>query len=167
VPICSFDAKTGILCSKCEGRLRSGHLTKTDVDISMRLSRLAGKIPELNRSSLLHALEVKGEVVLVMGVGDHTLLRRNPAVFRRIEKELGVKVWIIEGEASDRKILEDLLFPIKILTVNVVWLPDGSKLTKVIIPGRRTERFPIDLEQVKSIVKAVRGMDLLVEFEKQ
>ncbi|MFQ6135262.1 MAG: transcription elongation factor NusA [Nitrososphaerales archaeon] len=166
LPICSFDAKTGILCPKCEGKFKSGHLTKTDVDLSIKLSKLQDKIPELDKSTLLHALEVDGDLALVMGKGDHDILRKNHAVFRRMENETGRKIWIVEGETSDRKVLEDIFFPIKILMVNVVWLPDGSKLTKVIVPGRKTRRFPLDLEQVKNVVKAVRGIDLLIEFEK-
>jgi hypothetical protein len=79
---------------------------------------------------------------------------------------MGGKTLLIEAESTDRKLLEDLFYPIRILTVNIVWLPDGSKLTKVIIPGRKTERFPLDIELIKKVVKAVRNIDLLVEFER-
>ena len=132
----------------------------------MKLSGILNKIPEIDKATLLHAIEVEGDIALVMGKGDHDLLRKNFSVFRMLEKEVGRKIWIIEGETSDRQVLEDLFFPIKILMVNVVWLPDGSKLTKVIVPGRLPRRFPLDLEKVKKVVKAVRGIDLLVEFEK-
>ncbi|MEE9586134.1 MAG: hypothetical protein V3W09_04460 [Nitrososphaerales archaeon] len=166
LPICLFDAKTGILCPKCEGKFKSGHLTKTDVDLSIKLSGLQVKIPELDKTTLLHALEVDGDLALVMGKGDHDILRKNHRVFRNLEKEVGRKIWVVEGETSDRQVLEDIFFPIKILMVNVVWLPDGSKLTKVIVPGRKTKRFPLDLERAKSVVKAIRGIDLIVEFER-
>ncbi len=166
LPICTFDAKTGILCPKCEGKLKSGHLTRTDVDVSVKLLKLQAKILELDKTTLLHALDVEGDLLLVMGKSDHDTLRKNHEVFKTLEKEIGRKIWIVEGEKSDREVLEDIFFPIKILMVNVVWLPDGSKLTKIIIPGRRTERFPLNLEQVKKVVKAVRDIDMLVEFER-
>jgi transcription antitermination factor NusA-like protein len=132
----------------------------------MKLSKLQDRIPELDKTTLLHALDVDGDLALVMGKGDHDILRKNHGIFRNLEKEVGRKLWIVEGETSDRQVLEDIFFPIKILMVNVVWLPDGSKLTKVIVPGRKTKRFPLNLEQVKSVVKAVRGIDLIVEFER-
>ncbi len=166
MPICSFDAKTGILCPKCEGKLRSGHITKSDVEVSIKMTELQDKIPELDKTTLLHAMEADRDLVLIMGKGDHDVIRKNITVFKKLEGTLHRKIWIAEGDASDRQVLEDIFFPIKILMVNVVWLPDGSRLTKVIIPGRRTERFPLDLEQVKKVVKAVRGIDLLVEFER-
>lgn len=166
LPICSFDAKTGILCPKCESKLRSGQITKSDVEVSFKMTELQDKIPELDKTTLLHAIEVDRDIVLIMGKGDHDIIRKNLTVFKKVEGTLHHKIWIVEGDASDRQVLEDIFFPIKILMVNVIWLPDGSRLTKVIIPGRRTERFPLDLEQVKKAVKAIRDIDLLVEFER-
>jgi transcription antitermination factor NusA-like protein len=166
LPICTFDAKTGILCPKCDSRLQSGNITKSDVEVSIQMSKLQEKIPELEKTTLIQAIEVEGDLVLLMGNGDHDITRKNLQTIRKMERGLHRKIWISEAAASDRELLEEIFFPIKILTVNVVWLPDGSRLTKVIIPGRKTERFPVDLEQVKRVVKAVRGIDLLVEFER-
>lgn len=150
----------------CDSKLKSGHLTKTDVDTSVQLVKLADNITELNKISLQRAFSVGDNLVLVLGVGDLNYVRRNHGIIKKLEGAMGMRLWALEGDTSDRKIIEDLFYPIRILTVNVVWLPDGSKLTKVIIPGRRTPRFPIDTEAVKQIVKAVKGIDLLVEFEK-
>lgn len=164
-PICSFCAKTGILCPNCEAKLRAGHISRADVIVSVQLTKLAEKLPELDKVTLVRALDIDGGYVLVLKGGDLAMLRRESQAIRKIESELQKKVWFIEGEASDRKMLEDLFYPIKIVTVNMVWLPDGSKLTKAIILGRKTEKFPLDVDQVKRVVKEVRGIDLLVEFE--
>lgn len=136
------------------------------MEVSVRLTKLAEKFPELDKMALIRAFDIEGEYVLVLKGGDLARLRRESQVMKKIESELQRKVWFIEGEASDRKMLEDLFHPVRILTVNTVWLPDGSKLTKAIILGRKTERFPLDIEQVKKVVKEVRGIDLLVEFER-
>ena len=166
IPICAFDAKTGILCAKCEGKLRSGHISKSDVDASTRFVNFADKHPQLDGLSLHRAYDVNGSTVLVLGSTDLISIRREPLLKTKLEEVFGKKVWLLEGDSSERKILEDLLFPVKILTVNQVWLPDGSRLTKAIISGRKTERFPVDLDEVKSVVKRVKGIDLLVEFER-
>jgi transcription antitermination factor NusA-like protein len=165
-PICSFDAKTGILCPKCEAKLRGGHISELDVEASIKLTKLAEKLPELEKVSLIRAQAVDGVYVLTFAAGNLSILRSKPSITKSIEEAMGGKTIIIEAESSDRKFLEDLFYPIRIVTVNVVWLPDGSKLTKVIIPGRRTERFPLDIELIKKVVKAVRNIDLLVEFER-
>jgi len=165
-PICAFCAKTGVLCPKCETKLKSGHIGKSDVEISVRLTKLADKLPDLDKVTLIRALDLGGEYIFVVTAGDPHILRKNPQTMKKIESELQGKVWLIEGDASDRKMLEDLFYPIRIATVNVVWLPDGSKITKVVISGRKTERLPLDIKKVKRIVKEVREIDLLVEFER-
>ena len=165
-PICTFCAKTGVLCPKCEAKLKNGHISRVDVEISVRLTKLADKLPEIDKITIIRAFDIGGEYILVVKSGDPFILRKNPRTLKRIESELGGKMWLIEGDASDRRILEDLFYPVRIATVNVVWLPDGSKLTKAVISGRKTANLPLDIEQVKRVIKEVRGIDLLVEFER-
>jgi transcription antitermination factor NusA-like protein len=167
LPICSFDAKVGVLCPKCEAKLRNGELSRTDVDVSYMLAKNVAKFPVLDRITLRKAVEVDGDLVLLVGQGDMSALRADPDFARRLEENLGRKVWFTEGEADDRKFVEHLLHPARIMTMNTVWLPDGSKIMKVIIPGRRTGRFPVDLEKVKRIVKETRGIELVIKFERE
>lgn len=167
LPICTFDAKTGILCPKCEGKLKSGHLTQADVDISIKLMKIAPHVPELDKISVVRAYDIDGSAVLALTPADIVMLRADYMLFKKIEQFIGGKLWVVEAEATDRKVLEDVFFPVRIMTVNQVWLPDGSKMTKVIISGRKTERFPLDIEQAKKVVKTVKGMELLVSFERQ
>ena len=75
--------------------------------------------------------------------------------------------WLVESEASDRKFIEDLFFPAKLLSINAVWAPGGLQKTKAIISGKYTSRFPIDVTQVAKIVKELRQLDLVIEFEEK
>jgi transcription antitermination factor NusA-like protein len=165
LPICSFDAKVGVLCPKCEEKLRSGELTRTDVDISFALSKLSSKMPGMERMTLRRAFAVDGEIVLLLGQGDMSAIRSNQKLASSIQEAIGRRVWMTEAESNDRHFVESLLFPARIMTMNTVFVPDGSRIMKVIIPGKRTQKFPVDLEKVKSIVKQTRGIDLVVRFE--
>jgi hypothetical protein len=53
-----------------------------------------------------------------------------------------------------------------VLSVNLFWLPDGNKLTKVIASGN-IARSRFDLSKVQKIAKAVRNIELLVEFDQK
>lgn len=117
--------------------------------------------------SLAKAILVGGDYVLVLEPGTLNPLRRDPAFPRTLQNLLGGKVWLTESDTTDRKELEDLFFPVRIANINTVWLPDGSRLTKVVIPGKKTERFPHDTEMISRILRETREMDLMVEFEKQ
>lgn len=164
LPICSFDARIGVLCPKCEARLKSGEISQVDVDVSFMLAKLASSLPFLAKINLHKAYEVDGDFVLVLGRGEALSILSNREAVKKLESSLGRKVWLTEGDSDDRKFLEGLLYPARILTLNTVWLPDGSKQMKAIIPGR-SYRFPVDTEKVKKIVKETRGIELVIKFE--
>jgi hypothetical protein len=166
-PICSFDARTGILCPQCNSKLRSGQISGVDVEVSTKLAKALDKNPEISKISLAKAERVDQDYVLVLEPGTLAPLRRDPSLQRAIQNILGGKVWLTEADTTDRKVLEDLFFPVRIANVNTAWLPDGSKMTKVVIPGRKTDRFPHDTEMISKILKDTRGMELMVEFERQ
>ena len=167
LPICNFDAKTGILCANCESRLKRGEISKADVEASKALVHLAERIPELARVSLKRAFEAAGSYVLEFEQSDLVAMRSNPAVVADLEGALKGKIWVVGAESNDRKFLEDVFFPAKVLTVNTVWLPDGGKKTKVIVPGRRSERRIGDFDKLRDAVKQARGIELLVETERE
>lgn len=157
----------GVLCPKCDAKLRSGQLSRTDVDVSIKLTKASEKNAEIAKMSLTKAIQVDGDYVLVVEPGSLAPLRRDQSLQKTLQGILGGKVWLTEANTTDRKELEDLFFPVRVANVNTVWLPDGSKLTKVVIPGKRTDRFPHDTEMITRILKETREMELMVEFEKQ
>ena len=167
IPICTFDAKTGILCAKCEAKLKTGQISQADVQVSKALVQLAEKMGEVNRVTLLRSVEVGGNYVVELEPSDVALLRSNPEIPAKLEQLLAGKIWIVGATNSERRFLEDLFYPTRVLTVNTVWLPDGSKLTKAIVSGRRSDRHPSDVDKLKKVVKEMKGIEMLVENERE
>ena len=162
-PICSFDAKSGVLCRTCEAKLKSGSITQDDIDAAKKLISLADRNQEINKFTLIRGTRVNGDFVLVLRGHDVSVLRGNQELANRIEKEMGQKVWFVETEASDRRFIESLFHPVKVLSVNFFWLPEANKLTKVILADD-AKNMQFNLEKVQKIAKAVRDIELLVEF---
>ncbi len=167
LPVCAFDAKTGILCANCESKLRSGEISKADVEASKALIHLADRFNELNKVTLKRSFESGGNYVLEFEQADLAHLRSNPDLFPELDAALKGKVWVVGAGGSDRKFLEDIFFPAKVLTVNTVWMTDGGKRTKVIVPARRSERYTGDFEKLRDMVRQARGIELLVETERE
>lgn len=161
-PICSFDAKSGVLCRTCEAKLKSGSITQDDIYAAKKLISLADRSQEINKFTLIRGTRVSGDFVLVLRGHDISVLRGNQELANRIEKEMGQKVWFVETEASDRRFIESLFHPVKVLSVNFFWLPEANKLTKVIVADD-AKNVQFNLEKVQKIAKAVRGIELLVE----
>ena len=128
-PICSFDAKSGVLCRTCEAKLKSGTITQDDIDAAKKLVSLADRNQEINKFTLIRGTRVDGDFVLVLRGHDVSVLRANHELVNKIEKEIGQKVWFVETEASDRRFIETLFHPVKLLSVNFFWLPGANKLT--------------------------------------
>jgi transcription antitermination factor NusA-like protein len=166
-PICTFDAKAAILCTKCETKLRLGHLTNADVDGAIKISRLAERNQDVNKFTMIHASKVDDDFILSLRGSDISVLRSNSSLIKKFEDEFQNKVWFVEAEATDRRFIENLFFPAKVLMVNLIWLPDGSKSTKVIISTRNKPQLQLNVEKIKKIAKEIRNIELLVEFEHQ
>jgi transcription antitermination factor NusA-like protein len=163
-PICSFDAKSGVLCRKCETKLKSGSITQDDVEAATKLIGLADRNQEVNKFTLIRATRVNGDFVLVFRGSDVSVVRSNEALASKIEKQMGQKVWFVETEASERRFIESLFHPLKVLSVNFFWLPQANKLTKVIIADD-AKNTPVNIEKVQKIAKAIKNIELLVEFK--
>ncbi|MFL6488537.1 MAG: hypothetical protein ACJ70V_02830 [Nitrososphaera sp.] len=142
----------------------SGSISQDDVDASIKLIRLADRNQEINKFTLVRGTRVNGDFILVLRGHDISAIRSDVELANKIEKEMGQKVWFVETEASDRRFIESLFHPMKVLSVNFFWLPESNKLTKVIIAGE-AKSAEIDLEKIQRIAKAVRNIELLVEFK--
>jgi hypothetical protein len=166
IPICTFDAKTGILCAKCESKLRLGQLKQADVEGAIKLTKLADRNQDVNKFTLMGAAKVDDDFVLILRGSDISVLRANTVLPTKFEHEFQSKVWFVEAEATDKRFIENLFFPMRVLTVNLIWLPDGSKLTRVQIAGKSNNSESKDtIEKIKKIAKEIRNIELLVEFE--
>ena len=166
-PICTFDAKTAILCTKCETRLRLGHLTHADVDGAIKITKLAERNQDINKFTMTGASRVDKDFILALRGSDISAIRANSILSKKFEDEFQSKVWFIESEATDRRFIENLFFPAKVRAVNMIWLPDGSKLTKAIISTPNKFESQSNIEKIKQIAKEIRNIELLVEFEHQ
>jgi transcription antitermination factor NusA-like protein len=167
LPICYFDARTGMLCGNCEARLAKGEITPTDIEASKAIANLADRVPELAKVTLRRAFAAKGSYVLEFEQSDMAAMRSNPDLQAELEGALKGKAYMVGAGVSDRQFLEEVFFPAKVLTVNTVWLPDGEKKTKVVVPAKRSERRIGDFDKLREAVKQARGMELLVETERE
>jgi transcription antitermination factor NusA-like protein len=165
LPICVFDAKNAVLCPQCEGKIDAGILTQSDVDASIILAKIAKTNKEIENFTLYSCKEFDGNFILSLDKNDIMIIRQSRTLYRTLQDQFKGKIWLVEADETDKRFIEDLFFPTKILSINSVWAPGGVQKTKAIVSGKWTPRFPIDTEQVKEIVKNARNLDIEIEFE--
>lgn len=163
--LCSFCLKSGILCQKCSTKVKSGEISKLDLKIARLLLSLEKKYPSLQNVSFYKAVGVGKTLAIVVGHGDvPRLLGYGGKIIKTLGEEIQKSVRVLEHGVDDRKFLEDLFMPLSILTINTIWLPDGTTETRVILKRKRGSRLPFNLKALKEIAFKVRKMSLRVEF---
>jgi len=165
LPICIFDAKNSVLCPQCEKKVEDGELTKADVDSSIKLASLAKSNQDIDQFSLHSCREFDGNFVLAFSKNDIMTIRQSRVLYRLLQDQFQGKIWLVEAEENDKKFIEDMFFPTKILSINAVYGTSGMQKTRAVISGKWTPKFPINTETVIQIVKNARNLDIEIEFE--
>ncbi|HMK94390.1 MAG TPA: hypothetical protein VK536_03215 [Candidatus Limnocylindrales bacterium] len=163
--LCSFCLKSGMLCQKCSAKVKAGEISEVDLRIARLLLSLEEKYPILQNVCFYKAVDVDKTLAIIVGHGDvPRLLGYNGKIVKAIGDETGKNVKVLEYGVDDRKFLEDLFIPFSILTINTIWIPDGTTETRVILKRKRGAQLPLDLKALKEIASKVRKMSLRVEI---
>jgi transcription antitermination factor NusA-like protein len=163
--ICQFCLRSGILCSKCKAKLSRGEITPLDLEIARLLVSIENKYPMLQDVYFHRAVEANGLLAIFVRKGDsNKILSYGGKIIKFLENKTGKDIRILEYNTDERKFLEDLFAPLSVLTVNKIWLPDGSIETRVILKGRSGRRGLANIDALKEIAKKVKGTTLRIEF---
>jgi len=163
----AFCIKSGILCRKCQEKIDKGQITNLDLKIIRLLSELEKQNQALQDVTYHKAVEADNNLVILVDRRDMgKILAGGAKAVHAISDSLGKRVKILGFGGDDRQFLDDLLSPLSILTLNTIWIPDGSTETKVILTGRQPRRMPVDLEVAKRLAKQLRNLTLRIEFER-
>lgn len=167
IPFCNFCIKSGILCPRCQEKVKSGEASDLDINIAKLLLKLEEKYPVLQQVTFYNTYEADDVLAIIMGSGDlHRLLSGGGRVMREITENSGKKIRILEKKGDTRSFLEDLFAPASVTAINKIWLPDGSTETRVILSGS-SRRLPLKVKVLKELAKRVRSITLRIAFESQ
>ena len=164
--LCEFCLRSGMLCSKCQDKVSSGEVDDLYMRVAQFLLDIEGKYPSLQKARLERVLKVGRYLVLVVGRGDRNrFICDGGKLTRDLGDEFKRRVLVIEEGVNDRGFLEDLFSSQHIITINIIWLPDGTTETRVVLRGRGARRLSKKrIRALTEIAKRVRNMDLRVEY---
>jgi transcription antitermination factor NusA-like protein len=146
-------------------KVKSGEISELDLKIARLLLSLEERYPSLQNVYFHKAVDVDRTLAVIVGRGDvPRLLGYGGKIIKALGAKTGRAIRVLEYGAHDRKFLEDLFAPLGIVTINTIWLPDGTTETRVILMKRRGRQPPFDVKALKEIARKVRNMTLRVEF---
>lgn len=143
----------------------SGELEPWEVDIMKRLLDLEERgLKELRGLAYVRSVRYGGLLVVVLRGGQLTdsLTKR---LAKELSEELSTRVKVLEYSADVRRLATQLLYPARVLGVNIVWLPDGTQLYSVRIPRSDERLFPVEREGVEEILSRLTGHNVVVRLE--
>ena len=154
-----------MLCNKCKTKVESGEVSTDYLEVAKILLGWENQFQFLQKVRLDNVLEAGGFLVLVVGKGDSAKFNAAPKITRDLGDQINKRVLVIETGVKDRQFLEDLFATQHIVTINIIWLPDGSTETRVVLQGRGNRRLSKKrLQALVNVAKTVRNMDLRVEY---
>jgi transcription antitermination factor NusA-like protein len=129
------------------------------------LLSLEERFPSLQNVYFHKTIDTDRTLAIVVGPGDvPRLLGYGGKIVKTLSEETRKNIRILENGVDDRKFLEDLFAPLSIMTINTIWLPDGTTETRVILGKRRGTRSSLDVKALKEIASKVRNITLRVEY---
>jgi transcription antitermination factor NusA-like protein len=164
-PICFFCAKSGVLCPRCQEKLDKGDVTEADVEVSKWFIDYEAKNPQLRNYVIHRTVKVPKMMIIMVSGGsgaDRALLAK---LSRQLSDEKRTNVRIVEKTSSIKRLLEQIVTPVRVMGVNTVWLPDGSWESTIRLPRSDTRKMPLDPKSAEEAIKILSGEITHIVFE--
>jgi transcription antitermination factor NusA-like protein len=149
--------KSGILCTSCNDKLKSGKITEAEVRVAEILLRLSGERKQLRDVSVKKVIESGGMVVIICGQGDAAkVIGASGQNAKRLEKELSKRVMVVEEAGDMKEFVRNVLKPVQVLSISALY-KQGMEIIKVATGDRRAQK--ISSSDFSRIMKAIYGKD--------
>jgi len=165
LPICTFDLKSGILCPRCEEKILRGLYDDLDIKIMKLLIELERELPKLAKTGYVKTVDSADTVYVILKEDSLKYIDQDTvyALKKKLREKLAKKIKIIEDDKNLSRFIEKLVAPARIITINKIWLPDGSEEMRVILDRMKNLQTT---SSVIEVVKKVKHVNLRIDFEK-
>ena len=164
IPLDTICVKTGILCPSCQRKVDEGQVKPFEVDVMRALLELENEIKELRNASYVKSYVLNNNLIVILKL-DHwspELLRK---IRQALSRKLNRRVRVVAKVSEPRELAAQLLFPLSVKGVNVVWLPDGTQKYVVRVDRRGARRLPIPKEEAEKILSDILNAPIEIRFE--
>lgn len=158
--------KSGILCQGCERKLRENKISELDIKISRVLFGFAQKYRSLNAVNFKRAVDAVGLTVLVVGRGEISgIVGKGGKLIRELTKHLRMKIRVVEEGTDVRKQAQDILTPVRVIGVNILYAGGGREEYRVRIPRAHVGQLPASIDAIQSILAKLTDKNIKLVFE--
>jgi len=166
LPACKTCVNSGLLCTSCQAKLDAGVITEFELDLAKDLIGLEeeDKFNFLKDISFFKAIDFEDVVILVVGKKDK--LRITPELLVWIKETYEIdEIILIEKANKPRPVLEALITPHKLVSLNEIFLATGDIEFRAVLRQQDQDKLLFTHEELEEMVLELTGNVIRVEFE--
>lgn len=170
IPLDYICVKTGVLCPRCRRLVESGSVSEYEIEIMRALIDLEGDPefrPFLADFTYVKTYRYEDTLVILADYPQKTDQRIVQRLSKALGDRLGLRVRIVPSSAKRdiKSLVSQLVFPARIIGVNIVWLPDGSQQYIVRIPRSDLRYMPLSSENIEKLLETISGETVKIKIE--
>ena len=164
-PICNVCLKSDVLCSNCEEKLENGEISELEIKVSRILKDLSNEYGSLRDSEIKHVYDTENVLVIVTPEGDGAkVVGRGGEIVKEIADQVDKSIRVVEASQKDRAVIQGLLSPAEIQSINTVFKPEGES-QKVVVPEEYEGKINLSIDELESLIQKITGTDYEIAFE--
>jgi transcription antitermination factor NusA-like protein len=165
LPACETCVKSGFLCAKCQEKLDEGEISPFELDLAKDLIEMEQKekYGYLENVSFHKAIDYEDVVILVVGKGDKIRIGQELINWIKDIYEID-KIILVEKTGKPRSVLESLIAPGKLISLNEIFLATGDVEFRAVIRKADKSKILFTRQELEELVKELTGQSIRVEF---
>ncbi len=165
LPACLTCVNSGFLCTSCQTKLDTGGITQFELDLAKDLIKLEEQedFSFLRDASFHKAIDYEDVIILVIGNKDK--VRITDELIHWIKKNYKIdKIILIEKTQKPRPVVESLIAPGKLVSLNEIFLATGDIEFKAVIRKSDRKKILFTSKELEELIFELTGNVTRVEY---
>jgi len=166
LPACKTCVNSGFLCSSCQEKLDTEILTQFELDLAKDLLVLEEKeqFSFLKNISFYKAIDFEDVVIFVIGKKDKLKVTQKLINWLKETYKMDELI-LIEQTNNPRAVLESLIAPKKLISLNEIFLATGDIEFKGVLNKNDQDDMLFTKEELEELILELTGNTIRVEFQ--
>jgi len=166
LPACKTCVNSGFLCSSCQEKLDTEILSQFELDLAKDLLVLEEKeqFSFLKNISFYKAIDFEDVVIFVIGKKDKLKVTQKLINWLKETYKMDELI-LIEQTNNPRAVLESLIAPKKLISLNEIFLATGDIEFKGVLNKNDQDDMLFTKEELEELILELTGNTIRVEFQ--
>ena len=165
LPACKTCVSSGFYCTSCQDKLDAGVLSQFELDLAKDLLKLeeSENFGFLSDISFYKAIDFEDVVILVIGKRDKIKIKQNLIDWIKETYEIDELI-LIEQTKNPRPVIESLISPNKLISLNEIFLATGDIEFKGVLNKNDQDIILFTQKELEELVLELTGNAIRIEF---